>query len=201
MTPTASLASGGFEEVKGKRALFSIQVVHTAPRVVKETSEVTGRLGDAVSSLTLVPQQYLDKDKKCIHESDRFDNAVTSYGPDEDGHEYCIVHSRTLSAGLRHTCQAIAEKRRVKHGSKRSKIKAFRIVATRPGTHRQIPVFTKSCEDDTQSAGLWDHSDQALSTAESYKLPEIIEEACNLLASDAGVLRALAAQCEAAVQD
>lgn len=74
-----------------------------------ETSQEFGCLGDAVSSLRLVPREYVERDLETIRASDDHDNATLRYGPDSTGHTYAIEHYRKWS-WFSHKCVAIAWK-------------------------------------------------------------------------------------------
>ena len=74
-------------------------------RLVEE-SKVFGALGDAVRSLTKVPDHYLKEDLAKIGASDKFDNTTVFYGPDESGAYYQISHRRKQNWKLRHNCSA-----------------------------------------------------------------------------------------------
>ena len=77
----------------------------------------SGCLGDAVASLTSLPQKYLSEDLALLSASDDHDNAAVSYGPDSRGFMYHVQHRRKKNWKLQHDCQAFVRRRQVQIAS------------------------------------------------------------------------------------
>ena len=56
-----------------------------ADKTLLESSTEFDTLGDAVKSLRKVPSAFIDQDLEIVRKNDQHDNAVCSYGPDENG--------------------------------------------------------------------------------------------------------------------
>ena len=65
-----------------------------ASKQLWEKTHTFGCLGDAVQSLKKVPRSYIEADLRTIGKNDDFDNAVCSYGPDENGRMFELHHHR-----------------------------------------------------------------------------------------------------------
>jgi len=73
-------------------------------------SDITGCLGDAVSSMSnkFIPQEYIDEDLRTISKSDEYDNSVLIYKSEE--YTYEIEHHRTLKwLSFSHDCYVVGK--------------------------------------------------------------------------------------------